>query len=169
MIPAEAHSDTEEVLRKLVADRVTFLNEHEVLQPDGSIGWQQWRDSAIVDPNAEVDPAFAQWNFEMKDGGAFAGVIAAENPTTITLKSLAGVQQVKVADLKKRENTGRSLMPEGFDGLGGEPLRDIIAFRNVLIHGYAAIEYGKVWRVIETSLPALRAAVATLLAELPPP
>ncbi len=84
--------------------------------------------SAIVDPNAEVDPAFTQWNIETKDGGAFAGVIAAENPTSITLKSLAGVQQVKVADIKSRTNTGRSLMPEGFEGLGGETLRDIIAY-----------------------------------------
>ena len=32
-------------------------------------------------------------------------------------------------------------------------LREIIAFRNVLIHGYAAIEHARVWRIIETSLP----------------
>lgn len=83
---------------------------------------------AIVDPNAEVDPAFTQWNIETKDGGNFAGIIAAENPTSITLKSLAGVQEVKVANIKSRVNTGRSLMPEGFDGLGGETLRDIIAY-----------------------------------------
>jgi putative membrane-bound dehydrogenase-like protein len=83
---------------------------------------------AIVDPNAEVDPAFTQWNIETKDGVAYAGVIAAENPTTITLKSLAGVQQVKVADIKSRVNTGRSLMPEGFEGLGAETLRDIISY-----------------------------------------
>ena len=83
---------------------------------------------AIVDPNAEVDPSFVQWNIETKDGQAYAGVIAAENPTSITLKSLAGVQQVKTADIKSRVNTGRSLMPEGFDGLGGEALRDIITY-----------------------------------------
>lgn len=83
---------------------------------------------AIVDPNAEVDPSFVQWNIETKDGQAYAGVISSENPTTITLKSLAGVQQVKTADIKSRVNTGRSLMPEGFEGLGGEALRDIIAY-----------------------------------------
>ena len=83
---------------------------------------------AIVDPNAEVDPAFAQWNIETKDGGTFAGVIAAENPKSLTLKSLAGVQEVKVAAIKSRVNTGRSLMPEGFEGLGSETLRDIIAY-----------------------------------------
>ena len=83
---------------------------------------------AIVDPNAEVDPSFISWNLEAKDGQLFAGVIASENAASITLKSLAGVQEVKVADLKSRVNTGRSLMPEGFEGLGGEVLRDIIAY-----------------------------------------
>jgi putative membrane-bound dehydrogenase-like protein len=82
----------------------------------------------IVDPNAEVDPSFTQWNIETKDGQAYAGVIASENPTTITLKSLAGVQQIKTADIKTRVNTQRSLMPEGFDGLGADALRDIIAY-----------------------------------------
>jgi type 1 glutamine amidotransferase len=47
---------------------------------------------------------------------------------SITLKSLAGVQEIKVANIKTRVNTGRSLMPEGFEGLGGETLRDIIAY-----------------------------------------
>ncbi len=84
--------------------------------------------SAIVDPNAEVDPSFAAWNIETKDGQAYAGVIEAENPATITMKSLAGVQEIKVKDIKTRVNTGRSLMPEGFEGLGGETLRDIIAY-----------------------------------------
>lgn len=84
--------------------------------------------TAIVDPNAEVDPSFVAWNIEMNDGQLFNGVIESENPTTITLKSLAGVQQVKVAEIKSKVKTGRSLMPEGFEGLGGESLRDIIAY-----------------------------------------
>jgi uncharacterized protein with HEPN domain len=45
-------------------------------------------------------------------------------------------------------------------------LREIIAFRNVLIHGYAAIEHARVWRIIETSLPDLRATVSALIDEL---
>ncbi|EDY19513.1 conserved hypothetical protein [Chthoniobacter flavus Ellin428] len=83
---------------------------------------------AIVDPNAEVDPSFVQWNIETKDGQAYAGVISSENPTTITMKSLAGVQQIKTADIKSRTNTGRSLMPEGFEGIGADALRDIITY-----------------------------------------
>jgi uncharacterized protein with HEPN domain len=43
-------------------------------------------------------------------------------------------------------------------------LRQIIAFRNVLIHGYATVDRARVWRVIEDNLPPLRAALAALLA-----
>ena len=45
-------------------------------------------------------------------------------------------------------------------------LRQIIAFRNVLIHGYATVDRARVWRVIEDNLPPLRAALAALLATL---
>lgn len=44
-------------------------------------------------------------------------------------------------------------------------LREIIAFRNVLIHGYAIIDRARVWRVIEENLPRLRAALGELLGE----
>jgi uncharacterized protein with HEPN domain len=44
-------------------------------------------------------------------------------------------------------------------------LRQIIAFRNVLIHGYAVIDPARVWRVVEENLPQLRAALADLLGE----
>jgi uncharacterized protein with HEPN domain len=48
-------------------------------------------------------------------------------------------------------------------------LREIVSFRNVLIHGYASIDHAKVWRTAGTLLPVLRAAVSALLAELGPP
>lgn len=48
-------------------------------------------------------------------------------------------------------------------------LREIVSFRNVLIHGYASIDHAKVWRIAGTLLPVLRAAVSALLVELGPP
>ena len=48
-------------------------------------------------------------------------------------------------------------------------LRDVVAFRNVLIHAYAAVDHARVWRVIQESLPDLRRAVVTLLDELGSP
>lgn len=41
----------------------------------------------------------------------------------------------------------------------------IIAFRNVLIHGYDLVDHEVVWDVIQTHLPLLRQQVETLLAE----
>jgi putative membrane-bound dehydrogenase-like protein len=84
--------------------------------------------AAIVDPNAEVDPSYTAWNVETKDGRTFAGVIARENPANIFIKFQGGEQDLRTADIRSRSNTGRSLMPEGFDGLGAEALRDIISY-----------------------------------------
>ncbi|HET6378627.1 MAG TPA: HepT-like ribonuclease domain-containing protein [Methylocella sp.] len=44
--------------------------------------------------------------------------------------------------------------------------RRIIAFRNILIHGYADVDDRLVWGVIETKLPVLRQEVSSLLEEL---
>jgi len=45
-------------------------------------------------------------------------------------------------------------------------LSQIIAFRNLLIHGYALVEHDRVWGVITESLPGLRQVVDDLLNEL---
>lgn len=45
-------------------------------------------------------------------------------------------------------------------------VRDIIAFRNLLIHGYAGIEHVRVWDIAQNSLPGLRTVVVALLEEL---
>ncbi len=47
-------------------------------------------------------------------------------------------------------------------------IRDIVAFRNLLIHGYAVVEHPRVLRIVQASLPGLHATVGTLLAELGP-
>ncbi len=84
--------------------------------------------SAIVDPNAEVDPSFTAWNIETKDGQSFAGVIARENPSSVFLKFQGGEKEIKTADIKSRVNTGRSLMPDVLGQLGPEIMRDIIGY-----------------------------------------
>ncbi len=47
--------------------------------------------------------------------------------------------------------------------------RQIIAFRNILIHGYAALDQVVVWRVIQDHLPVLEQAVRSLLDAAEPP
>ena len=44
-------------------------------------------------------------------------------------------------------------------------LPEIVAFRNILIHGYAVIDRARVWRAVQDDLPGLRAALHKLLAE----
>jgi len=83
---------------------------------------------AILDPNREVDPSYVAWSFETKDGETYDGVIASENRSAVTLRNNSGETSVKTADIAGRRNTGRSLMPEGFEALGAEALRDMLAY-----------------------------------------
>ena len=39
----------------------------------------------------------------------------------------------------------------------------IVAFRNILVHGYAEIDHRIVWSVVETKLPVVRQEVEALL------
>jgi putative membrane-bound dehydrogenase-like protein len=82
----------------------------------------------IVDPNREVDPSFWAYNVTTKKGEVLQGVVTSENNATVTLATQVGVREVAKSDIDKRENTRRSLMPEGLDAIGPEPLRDILAF-----------------------------------------
>jgi uncharacterized protein with HEPN domain len=43
----------------------------------------------------------------------------------------------------------------------------IVAFRNLLIHGYDLVDHAQVWNVITHDVPALRDLVGRLLAEAP--
>lgn len=45
----------------------------------------------------------------------------------------------------------------------------IIAFRNILIHGYAVLDKAIIWKVIHQHLPALEKTVQHLLDADPPP
>jgi uncharacterized protein with HEPN domain len=43
---------------------------------------------------------------------------------------------------------------------------DIIAFCNLLIHGYDVVDHARVWQVIQEDLPRLQEQVQTLLEEI---
>jgi uncharacterized protein with HEPN domain len=47
--------------------------------------------------------------------------------------------------------------------------RRIIAFRNLLIHGYASVRNERVWHIVHEDLPRLRREVDELLVELNDP
>jgi len=89
----------------------------------------------IVDPNRMVDDEHRTWNFKMKDGTQYSALIGSENPTFVKLKLPGGLSaELKVGDIVSRERSPNSLMPEGFEALGAEGLRNVIAYlRSVAI------------------------------------
>ena len=48
-------------------------------------------------------------------------------------------------------------------------LQRIVAFRNVLVHAYGAVDDHLVWKIIEDNLPDLRATIERLLKDAPEP
>lgn len=61
-----------------------------------------------------------------------------------------------------------NLLRKTAPGLAGRipDLADIVAFRNVIVHGYESLDHARVWDRIVGPLPKLRDAVADLLEEI---
>jgi PAS domain S-box-containing protein len=55
LIPEERHTGIRETLNKVVTLRQPVTNEHEVLRPDGTIGWMEWEDFVILNDRGEVE------------------------------------------------------------------------------------------------------------------
>ena len=82
----------------------------------------------IVDPNRLVEPNFVSTAIETKDDQSFDGIIERENASEVVLRNAAADYTIRVSNIKSRTSTGRSLMPEGFEQLGAEGLRDLLAY-----------------------------------------
>lgn len=91
----------------------------------------------ILDPSAEVARQYQMTTVETKDGGFFAGMIAQENDSTLTLRDAAGgEQQINKADIAKDEQgkpkiqtLANSMMPEGqLAAMDKDQVRDLIAY-----------------------------------------
>jgi putative membrane-bound dehydrogenase-like protein len=72
--------------------------------------------TALLDPNQAVDQRYAAYTVLTTDGRTLQGLLAAENESSITLKS----QEAKLTTLARSEieqlaSSGRSLMPEGLE------------------------------------------------------
>jgi len=83
----------------------------------------------IVDPSLVVDNEHRTWNFSMKNGTQYAGIIASENEVRVELRQPGGGSvELQAAQVAKRERMDNSLMPEGLESLGAEALRDLISY-----------------------------------------
>lgn len=47
-------------------------------------------------------------------------------------------------------------------------LAEIVAFRNLLIHGYADVDHAAVWDILQTDLPRLKGELRRLIEKLDP-
>jgi putative heme-binding domain-containing protein len=82
----------------------------------------------VLDPNRVVEANFIAYSIETKDDESFDGIIATENKNSVVLRNASGDFEIPRSKIKSQRSTGRSLMPEGFEALGGEALRDVLAY-----------------------------------------
>lgn len=84
----------------------------------------------IVNPDAEIAPAFTAYLAEAKDGRVLSGILVGDTPTSITLRGPLGVETSLLrADLSKLEALPGSLMPTGLEaGLSKQQLADLLAY-----------------------------------------
>ncbi len=89
----------------------------------------------ILDPNRAVEAAYVEYVASTLDGRVFGGLLAQETTDRIVLKGADGEVEIHREDLDVLRSTGRSLMPAGFESLGDEALRDLVAY---LCQGFEA-------------------------------
>lgn len=82
----------------------------------------------ILDPNRAVEDNFISVSIDTKDGETYDGVVASENSSSVKLRNATSDVEIQKKDIAARRSTGRSIMPEGFEALGADGLRDLIAY-----------------------------------------
>jgi len=85
---------------------------------------------AILDPNQAVEARYVNYAAMTKDDREISGVITAETPSSITLRSPGGNEEVLLrSELKALTSSGLSLMPEGFEkAFKPQDLADLISY-----------------------------------------
>jgi putative membrane-bound dehydrogenase-like protein len=86
--------------------------------------------ASMLDPNAEVAPAYVSYAVETKRGESFVGILAGENPLAVMLKVPNG-ETVRLGreNIAAMRGSDKSLMPEGLEeGLGAQEMADLLEF-----------------------------------------
>ena len=84
----------------------------------------------LIDPNREINPQFANYTVELKNGDVLTGVLGSETSTGVTLIRAGGLRdsilRVNIEDMWSND---LSIMPEGLDeGLSVQDMADLITF-----------------------------------------
>ncbi|MFN7138098.1 MAG: PVC-type heme-binding CxxCH protein [Limisphaerales bacterium] len=82
----------------------------------------------ILDPNRVVEPNFISVSVDTEDGESYDGIVGRETRSQLLLRNTAGDVELQKKNIKRQRSTGRSLMPEGFEALGEEALRDLLTY-----------------------------------------
>jgi putative membrane-bound dehydrogenase-like protein len=92
--------------------------------------------TAILDPNAAVEPRFVAYNIQTKDDRSLTGVVSAESATTLTLVQAGGTHETILrSDIAEIHASGVSLMPEGLEqNMSPQDLADLISYLNSAPH-----------------------------------
>ena len=110
-----------------------FRNEGNAVGPDletfipkPPIEWL----TAILDPNRAVEEKFIGYNVSTHNGVTHTGVITAETPSSLTLRTLSGQEYVILRNnIRRLEGTGLSLMPMGLETtLPPQAMADLLRF-----------------------------------------
>ncbi|MDB6026061.1 MAG: putative rane-bound dehydrogenase [Verrucomicrobiales bacterium] len=86
--------------------------------------------TAILDPNAIIEPRFIQYNIETKDDRSLSGVIQNETATSLTLvQGGGGHEDILRSQVATMKASLLSLMPEGLEeGKSPQDFADLIAY-----------------------------------------
>ncbi len=83
----------------------------------------------IVDPNAIIGKDYQQTFVSLKDGQTVSGIVAGDDPSTVTLKTLGEALTLQRADIVEMKVSEQSMMPEGLISmLDEESVRDLFHY-----------------------------------------
>ncbi len=82
----------------------------------------------IIDPNRVVEPNFYTVSIETKDDLSYDGIVLRENNSVVVVRNQTGEIEIRKDNIQSRRTSTRSLMPDGFEQLGSEGLRDLLTF-----------------------------------------
>jgi putative heme-binding domain-containing protein len=72
---------------------------------------------AVMDPSRAVEARYLSTTVTLKDGRVVIGMVAEETANSLTLKTATGTEVFLRADIKGREASTKSIMPDGLEGV----------------------------------------------------
>jgi putative heme-binding domain-containing protein len=84
----------------------------------------------VLVPNGEVDPRYLEYVVVTVDGQVINGILAGETSTALTIRTADNkTTTVLRVDIEEIKNSGKSLMPEGFEKvIDKQAMADVLAY-----------------------------------------